>query len=93
MVKPGTILFLNGTSSAGKTSIAKELLKQSEIPFHHVSVDDFFHNYNEFVDNNYPDLEPKREVGQDRVAQIIFDPIISLCYSTVKLPGKIQLGP
>ena len=92
IVKLGTILFLNGTSSAGKTSIAKELLKQTEISFHHVSVDDFFHNYNEFVDRKYPDLEPVQELDQGRIAQIIFDPIVSMCYSTVKLFSEMGLN-
>lgn len=84
-VAKGIIVFMNGTSSSGKTSIAKELLKQSKIPFQHISVDDFFHNYDDFIDKKYPNLEPIVEVDQHTVAQIIFDPIGSLCYSTVKL--------
>ncbi|MDP9701543.1 chloramphenicol 3-O-phosphotransferase [Paenibacillus intestini] len=38
----GLIIFLNGTSSSGKTSIALEMKKQGEMPLHHLSVDQFF---------------------------------------------------
>lgn len=88
----GIILFMNGTSSSGKTSIAKELLKQTEIPFQHIAVDDFFQNYNEFIDKKYPNLEPTVEVDSNTVAQIIFDPIGSLCYSTVKLFSEMGVN-
>ncbi|HIV56333.1 MAG TPA: chloramphenicol phosphotransferase CPT family protein [Candidatus Stackebrandtia faecavium] len=36
----GRIIFLNGASSSGKTSIARRLLTQFETPFFHMSVDD-----------------------------------------------------
>jgi len=39
-LKQGLILFLNGTSSSGKTSISMELKNQKEIPFHHFSIED-----------------------------------------------------
>ncbi|GGN11331.1 chloramphenicol phosphotransferase [Lentzea pudingi] len=35
------IIFLNGTSSSGKSSIAAELLKELDTPFFHLSVDAF----------------------------------------------------
>ena len=37
----GKIILLNGTSSSGKTSIAHALQELFEIPFLHVSIDDF----------------------------------------------------
>ena len=37
----GRIIFLNGTSSSGKSSIAKALQNLLETPFLHVSADDF----------------------------------------------------
>jgi chloramphenicol 3-O phosphotransferase len=37
----GVIILLNGTSSSGKTSIAKELQRQLDKPFLHVGVDNF----------------------------------------------------
>lgn len=37
----GSIIFLNGTSSAGKTSIARALLDITAPPYFHLSVDQF----------------------------------------------------
>jgi chloramphenicol 3-O phosphotransferase len=37
----GTIIFLNGTSSAGKTTLAYALQERLEEPFQHVSLDQF----------------------------------------------------
>lgn len=39
----GRILFLNGTSSSGKTSIARVLHERLPEPYLYLSVDDFFH--------------------------------------------------
>lgn len=89
-LKQGLIVFLNGTSSSGKTSISMELKNQKEIPFHHLSIDDFFSNYNDFIDNKFPDIEPTREV--DNVGQILFDPIISVYYATIKLFSEMGLN-
>lgn len=36
------IIFLNGTSSAGKTSIAKKLQEFADVPFLHIGIDTFF---------------------------------------------------
>jgi chloramphenicol 3-O phosphotransferase len=38
---PGQIIFLNGTSSSGKTSIAQELLRVLDRPYFHMAVDAF----------------------------------------------------
>lgn len=82
-MKQGLIVFLNGTSSSGKTSISMELKNQKEIPFHHLSIDDFFRNYFDFINNKFQDTEPTKEV--DNIGQIIFDPIVSVYYATIKL--------
>lgn len=37
----GTIIFLNGTTSAGKTSIARELLQILDAPYLHLPLDTF----------------------------------------------------
>ena len=37
----GTIIFLNGVSSSGKTTLAKELQEQLEQPFLHLALDQF----------------------------------------------------
>ncbi|PKO10817.1 MAG: chloramphenicol phosphotransferase [Chloroflexi bacterium HGW-Chloroflexi-2] len=46
-MKKGLVIFLNGTSSSGKTTIAKALQDKLEEPYMYVSVDDFFHMYPE----------------------------------------------
>lgn len=38
---PGTVIVLNGTSSAGKTSIARALQARLDAPYHHVQLDAF----------------------------------------------------
>lgn len=80
-MKQGTIVLLNGTSSAGKTSISNELINQNEIPFHYLSIDNFIKEFND----KFLDVEVKREVDQQTIAQIMFDPLISVYYSTIKL--------
>ncbi|WP_454192923.1 chloramphenicol phosphotransferase CPT family protein [Paenibacillus sp. Marseille-Q7038] len=89
-MKQGLIVFLNGTSSSGKTTISLELKNQKEIPFHHLSIDTFFGNYNDFIDSNFPDIEPTREV--DDVGKILFDPINSVYYATIKLFSEMGLN-
>jgi len=84
-LKQGQIVFLNGTSSAGKTSISMELINQKEILFHHLSIDDFFHNFNDLINNKFPDLKPVKELDDVVIGQIMFDPIISMYYATIKL--------
>jgi chloramphenicol 3-O phosphotransferase len=37
--QPGQIIFLNGTSSSGKTSIAEDLLRVLDRPYFHLAVD------------------------------------------------------
>jgi chloramphenicol 3-O phosphotransferase len=39
--KTGRVIFLNGTSSSGKTTIAKELQKHAQKPYPHLSLDAF----------------------------------------------------
>lgn len=81
----GLIIFLNGTSSSGKTSIAMEMKNQGDIPFYHLSVDHFLHNYDQFIDNTYPDMKPTREVKHHVMTDILFAPINSLYCATIKL--------
>ncbi|AIQ59890.1 chloramphenicol phosphotransferase CPT family protein [Paenibacillus borealis] len=84
-MKQGIIVFLNGTSSSGKTSISTELLNQYEVSFHHLSIDNFFnglfHDYIDFINTSIESAE-----GEDVQvpAQIIIDPLITLFYSTIK---------
>ncbi|WP_248929856.1 chloramphenicol phosphotransferase CPT family protein [Paenibacillus hamazuiensis] len=88
-MKQGIIVLMNGTSSSGKTSISNELINQKEILFHHLSVDDFI---KDFFKNKFSDIEPTREVDDRVVEQIMFDPLISLYYSTIKLFSEMGLN-
>ncbi len=62
-----------------------ELINQKEILFHHLSIDDFFHNFNDLINNKFPDLKPVKELDDVVIGQIMFDPIISMYYATIKL--------
>ncbi|WFR62375.1 chemotaxis protein [Paenibacillus amylolyticus] len=88
----GLIIYLNGTSSSGKTSIAMEMKKQGDIPFHHLSVDQFLHNYDQFIDTTYPDLKPIREVEHHVMTDILFEPINSLYCAMIKLFSEMGLN-
>lgn len=44
-MKTGHIIFLNGTSSSGKTTLAKALQEKLSDPYMYISIDDFFHMY------------------------------------------------
>lgn len=80
-LKQGIIVFLNGTSSSGKTSISTELLNQNEISFYHLSIDDFFnglfHDYIDFINTKYAE-------DVQGPTHIIIEPLITLFYSTIK---------
>ena len=41
--RPGKVIFLNGASSSGKTTLAKELQSAVQRPYLHVSLDAFLH--------------------------------------------------
>ena len=80
-MKPGLIVFLNGTSSSGKTSISNELINQNEISFYHLSIDDFFkrmfHDYINFINTKYAD-------DLQGPTHIIIEPLVTMFYSTIK---------
>lgn len=83
-MKSGILIFLNGTSSSGKTSISTELIHQKEVPFHHLSIDNFFSHYNHFINAQLPEKTPN-EIDDALVSHILDDSIISLYNSTIKL--------
>lgn len=91
-MEQGLIVLMNGTSSSGKTSISMELINQKDILFHHLSIDDFFYNFNDFINNKFPDFKPVRELDDEVIGQIIFDPIISMYYATIKLFVEMGLN-
>ncbi|MFI6662257.1 chloramphenicol phosphotransferase CPT family protein [Streptomyces sp. NPDC050523] len=56
---PGLIIFLNGTSSSGKSSIAKELLQILDEPYFHMPVDAFHA------------MRTRREVGPEELPDLL----------------------
>ncbi|KAF6577997.1 chloramphenicol phosphotransferase CPT family protein [Paenibacillus sp. EKM211P] len=88
-MKQGILIFLNGASSSGKTSISTELINQKEILFYRLSIDDFFNNYYDFINNKFPD-DPPKEIDHQVVSQILHDSIFSVYHSTIKL--LLELG-
>ena len=77
----GHIIFLNGTSSSGKTTIAKALQEKLTEPYMLVSVDDFF--------NMYPErfLLPKNH-EDTAVLMRLFSAVISGLHSCVEALAK-----
>lgn len=56
----GEIIFLNGTSSSGKTTIAKRLQELLTEPYMHLSIDAFFYFYPEYCWNPKTEEEVAR---------------------------------
>jgi chloramphenicol 3-O phosphotransferase len=65
---PGLIIFLNGTSSSGKSSIAKELLQILDAPYFHMPVDAFhaMRTRREVSPEELPDLLRRTWMGFHR---------------------------
>jgi chloramphenicol 3-O phosphotransferase len=69
----GKVIFLNGTSSSGKSSLAIKIQEISEEKFYHVQIDTFCDMLHEkFFDNNFVKTE-------NSVASIMHNFILSLC--------------
>jgi chloramphenicol 3-O phosphotransferase len=87
--RQGTVIFINGVSSVGKTSISQLLVKSENIKIHHLSIDEFSEkyalNYVNFINHMFPDLEASDQDSDDIVVPIIIEPIIKMYYSTIKL--------
>jgi chloramphenicol 3-O phosphotransferase len=69
----GKVIFLNGTSSSGKTSLATKIQEVSEEKFYHVQIDtfcDMLHEKN--FDNDFVNTE-------NLVATIMHNFVLSLC--------------
>jgi len=87
--KLGTVILLNGVSSAGKTSISRALVKRETFKIYHLSIDEFSQkfaqNYADFINQMFPDLEESDQDREDIVVPIIFGPIMKMYYTTIKL--------
>ncbi|GGG70421.1 chloramphenicol phosphotransferase CPT family protein [Paenibacillus radicis (ex Gao et al. 2016)] len=87
-LKQGIVVFLNGTSSSGKTSISTELLKQNKISFKHLSIDDFLlrllRDYFDFINTECSSTESADREEVQVSNDIIINPLVSLFFSTIK---------
>ena len=80
----GTILFLNGTSSSGKTSIANELLRLLEREqYMYLSVDHAISGVNEMLIHMYGPQLTRAEVNKIEAEEWIENSVISLFHHTI----------
>lgn len=69
----GKLIFLNGTSSSGKSSLAIKIQEISEEKFYHVQIDTFCDMlHGKFFDNDFVNTE-------NSVASIMHNFVLSLC--------------
>jgi chloramphenicol 3-O phosphotransferase len=59
----GHVIFLNGTSSSGKTTIARALQEKLRDPYMYISIDNYFHMYPDWF------LNPTSQAGAVVLAQ------------------------
>ncbi|MDG0813984.1 chloramphenicol phosphotransferase CPT family protein [Cohnella rhizosphaerae] len=64
---PGTVIFLNGTSSSGKTSISLELQRTLNEPYLHISVDKFLY----MLPEDYLNGSKPAEISKDAMLNVI----------------------
>ncbi|WP_052088138.1 chloramphenicol phosphotransferase CPT family protein [Paenibacillus wynnii] len=77
-VNKGTVIFLNGTSSSGKTSISKELIRILEEDFMYLSVDHAISGVNDMLMNMFGEHITREEIRRIEDEEIIEKPVISL---------------
>ncbi|WP_165763871.1 phosphotransferase-like protein [Halalkalibacter urbisdiaboli] len=63
-MKQGKIIILNGTSSSGKTTLAKSLEKVMDEPYVYVSLDDLLEPVTNLYFTNVPQSEELGKAGQ-----------------------------
>jgi chloramphenicol 3-O phosphotransferase len=77
-MKSGTIIFLNGTSSAGKTSISNELIQILDEDFIYLSVDNAIAGVNDMFMSMYGEHITREEIRIIENEEIIENSVISL---------------
>jgi chloramphenicol 3-O phosphotransferase len=82
-MKQGRIIFLNGTSSSGKTSISKELLALLGDKYWHLSIDSFMDGINQSYANMFPNLLGDTKDNLKIAENIIGPQIVTLFHHTV----------
>lgn len=85
----GTIIFLNGTSSAGKTSLSNELLQLLEGGYMYLSVDNAIAGVNDMLLNMFGNQLSREEVQAIERDEMIEMPVISLFHHYIAAFCKI----
>lgn len=80
----GLIVFLNGTSSSGKTSISKELIRIANHNFMHISVDSFSEGIIQSYTEMFPIFKEAMDDNYDKTNEILAPPVVKLFYATIK---------
>lgn len=83
-MQDGLIVFLNGTSSSGKTSISKELIRITNHDFMHISVDRFSEGLIQSYIEMFPEFKEIMEDNNDKTNEILSPPVVKLFYETIK---------
>lgn len=77
-MKNGTVIFLNGTSSAGKTSISYELMQTLDEDFIYLSVDNAIAGVNDMLMSMFGEHVSREEIRTIENEEIIENSVISL---------------
>lgn len=78
MIHSGTVIFLNGTSSSGKTSISNELIQLLEEDFIYLSVDNAIAGVNDMLMSMFGNHISKEEIRTIEREEIIENSVVSL---------------
>jgi chloramphenicol 3-O phosphotransferase len=84
MPNEGKIIFLNGTSSSGKTSLSKELLSMLEEEYCYLSLDEFMNQMNQAYLRLFDFIEKESAETVGIGQKIINKPKIILFHTTIK---------
>jgi chloramphenicol 3-O-phosphotransferase len=75
LAAPGNIVLFNGTSSAGKSSLAEAMVEESKTKYEVVSFDDFLHSYRgkqqDFLPSLYRHVKEESEAGKNVIIDTV----------------------
>lgn len=89
MMNTGTVIFLNGTSSAGKTSISNELMQTLNEDFIYLSVDNAIAGVNDMLMNMFGKQITRDEIRTIEQEEMIENPVISLFHHYIMAFSRI----
>lgn len=89
MINTGTVIFLNGTSSAGKTSISNELMQTLNEDFIYLSVDNAIAGVNDMLMSMFGKQITRDEIRTIEHEEMIENPVISLFHHYIMAFSRI----